>query len=124
MKVLIVDDSMMIRKRLIKMLNPMRDIQIVGEAEDAKNAIDCISQLKPDVVILDLQLQSGTGFQVLESQKNREAAPVIIILTNFSDPEYRAKCLADGADFFFEKATAFHELSHVFNVLMPQPTIT
>src|SRR5512140_3867486 len=121
MKVFLVDDSLMIRQRLSRILSNFGQVQIIGESPEAPDAIVRIPQLKPDVVILDLQLLSGTGFDVLESIKKKDAsAPTVIILTNFPYPEYEKKCLDDGADFFLDKSTAFREIPLVFAKLIHQ----
>jgi DNA-binding NarL/FixJ family response regulator len=108
--IFLVDDSLIVRQRLTKFLSNLDHIQIVGESEEAEDAIDRISRVKPDVVILDLQLSRGTGFEVLENIKKDRPAPIVIILTNFPYPEYQEKCLKQGADFFFDKSTAFREI--------------
>ncbi|MBI3742180.1 MAG: response regulator transcription factor, partial [Chloroflexi bacterium] len=87
-----VDDSLIIRQRLTRFLSNLGQVQIIGESAEARDAIDRILKLKPDVVILDLQLLNGTGFDVLESIKKDKPAPTVIILTNFPYPEYRKKC--------------------------------
>ncbi len=118
MRVFLVDDSLIIRQRLTKFLSNFAQVQIIGESREARDAIERILQLKPDVVILDLQLLSGTGFDVLEKIKKAQPAPTVIILTNFPYPEYRKKCLEDGADFFIDKSTAFREIPPVFAKLI------
>ncbi|MBI3754209.1 MAG: response regulator transcription factor, partial [Deltaproteobacteria bacterium] len=92
MKVFLVDDSLIIRQRLTRFLFNLGQVQIIGESAEAHDAIDRILKLRPDVVILDLQLLNGTGFDVLESIKKDKPAPTVIILTNFPYPEYRKKC--------------------------------
>lgn len=120
MHVFLVDDSLLIRQRLTKILAAVGDIDVVGEAEEPHDAINGILRLEPDVVILDLQLVGGTGFEVLERLKKAETAPIIIVLTNFPYPEYKKKCLEGGADYFFDKGSAFDEMPHVFSELLRQ----
>lgn len=119
-RVLLVDDSLIIRERLTAMLSALDNVQIIGGAESPHDAIDQIASLKPDVVILDLQLVGGSGLEVLENLKLHSSPPRIIVLTNFPFPEYRQKCLEAGADYFLDKATAFAELPDVFARLMPR----
>jgi len=120
LKVFLVDDSLIIRQRLTRILTNFGQVQIIGESPEAPEAIVRIPQLKPDVVILDLQLLSGTGFDVLESIKKDAPAPTVIVLTNFTYPEYQKKCLADGADFFLDKSSAFREIPLIFAKLIQQ----
>lgn len=113
MKVFLVDDARIIRQRLAKILATVKGVQIIGEAVDADDAIQAIRCLRPDVVILDLQLARGTGFDVLEAVKHDPSAPIVILLTNFPYPSFRQKCLAAGADFFFDKSTEFQKIPNV-----------
>ena len=114
MKVFLVDDALIIRQRLAKMLATLKDVHLIGEAAEADEAIQAIRQLHPDVVILDLQLSRGTGFDVLAGIKKDKTAPVVILLTNFPYPEFRQKGLEAGADFFFDKSTEFQKIPNVF----------
>lgn len=114
MKVFLVDDALVIRQRLAKMLATVKGVQVIGEAEEADDAIQSVRRLRPDVVILDLQLLNGTGLDVLMDIKKDQPAPVVIVLTNFPYPMFRQKCLEAGADFFFDKSTEFQKISSVF----------
>lgn len=120
MKVFLVDDSLVIRQRLAKMLSSLNGVKVIGESREARDATDSILRLRPDVVILDLQLLTGTGFDVLEGIKKREPAPVVIMLTNFPYPQYRTWCLKAGADYFFDKSTEFKNIPLVFRELSRQ----
>lgn len=120
MKVFVVDDSAIIRERLKRMLAEELNIQAIGEAGDARQAIDAILELKPDVVLLDIHLLNGSGIDVLEKVKKARPAPAVIILTDYPFPEYRAKCLNAGADFFFIKSTEFDQVAPAISRLMQQ----
>jgi DNA-binding NarL/FixJ family response regulator len=117
MNVFLVDDARLIRQRLTKMLAPLKGVQVIGEAADAADAIQAIRHLHPDVVILDLQLRHGTGFDVLHAVKQDAPLPVVILLTNFPYPLFRQKGLAAGADFFFDKSTEFQNIPTVLSQL-------
>ncbi len=108
MKVFLVDDSILIRQRLARMLSNVRGVEIVGEALGPRDAITAILETKPDVVILDIQLLNGNGMQVLQNIKQEKPMTVVMVVTNF--PEYRFKYLKAGADFFFDKSTEFHRI--------------
>ena len=110
MKVFLVDDSLVFRQRLKRMLADVPEVQVIGEAGDAQEATDAILKQKPDVVLLDIHLLNGNGIDVLQSLKKATPAPVVIILTNYPYPQYRQKCLATGADFFFVKSTEFDQV--------------
>ena len=120
MKVFLVDDALVIRQRLAKMLATLKGVQVMGEAVVADDAIQSIRRLRPDVVILDLQLLKGTGFDVLEAIQQDKPTPIVIVLTNFPYSVFRQKCLEVGADFFFDKSTEFQKIQNVFLQLSQQ----
>jgi PAS domain S-box-containing protein len=105
--VLIVDDSAEIRARLSEMLAPLPGlgrVDAVGSALDARRAI---RSQPPDVVVLDLQMPLGSGFQVLEVLRAAGTPVTTIVLTNDPGPQWRRRCLEAGADFFFDKSAEF-----------------
>ncbi len=111
MKVFLVDDSVVIRERLKRLLTDVQGVQVIGEAGDALVlTTDAILEQKPDVVLLDIHLLDGSGIDVLQRLKKAKPAPAVIILTNYPYPQYRQKCLDAGADFFFIKSTEFDKV--------------
>lgn len=66
MKTVIVDDRNSIREFITQLLSNMDDIEVVGEAENVENAISVINTKKPDLILLDIQLPDGNGFEILE----------------------------------------------------------
>lgn len=118
MKVFIADDSAAIVERLITMLSELPQVEIIGHAQDAREAIKAIRQLNPDVVILDIRMPGGSGIDVLKDIKSNKPTPVVIMLTNYPYPQYRKKCKALGADFFFDKSTEFEKVTKVLERLI------
>lgn len=116
-KVLIADDSPVVRERLATMLNELAGIKVVGYAEDVARAIRMIRKLKPDVVILDIMMPGGNGVDVLKNIKQDKTSPMVIILTNYPYPEYRQKCLHAGANCFLDKTTEFDQIPALFEQL-------
>jgi DNA-binding NarL/FixJ family response regulator len=109
----IVDDSAAIRSRLAEVLHGIRDVDLVGEAETSREAIDGILRVRPDSVLLDLNLGTGNGMEVL--RRVRAAAPeiVFVVLTNHSEPQYRSACQKAGARYFLDKSTEFERVRDV-----------
>ena len=112
--VVIADDSLIVQEHLVTMLEELAGIEIVGQAENVAEAINAISQLQPDVVILDILMPGGSGIDVLENIKQDGAGPMVIILTNYPYPVFREKCLQAGADFFLDKSTEFDQIPELF----------
>lgn len=95
------------RERMLALLSEISGITVVGHAEDELGAIERIDTLLPDVVILDLNLQSGSGFEVLKNIKQRHPATKVMVLTNYADDFYVKRCMDAGADYFFDKSFQF-----------------
>ena len=113
MKIFIADDSAVVRERLIEMLSELPGIEIIGQAQDGLEATNLIKKLNPDVVILDIRMPRENGIDVLQNIKRDKQAPIVIMPTNYSYPQYRKKCMEAGADFFFEKSTEFEKVMEV-----------
>ena len=113
MRLFIADDSEILRERLVEILSEIESVEIVGQKGDTVKAIEAIERLKPDLVILDIQMPGGNGIMVLEKLKKMEAPPVVIMFTNFPYLQYRKRCFDSGADYFFYKSTEFEKLIDV-----------
>jgi len=125
MKVFIVDDSKIVCEGLQQMLINIADVEIVGQAHDAKDAIKSISELKPDVVILDMRLPGLlSGIDVLKDIRAKKLPIRVIMLTNDPYPQYRKKCEELGADYFFDKVTEIEEISKLIEELARDKRVT
>jgi DNA-binding NarL/FixJ family response regulator len=113
MKVLVVDDSALLRERLASMISELPGVTSISQAQDSSQALSTVQKLNPDVVILDIRLSEGNGIEILQHIKRKNTAPVTIMFTNFPYPQYRKKCEEIGADFFFDKSTEFHKITDV-----------
>jgi len=120
MRVLIVDDSEVLVQRLTARLAEVAELEIVGHASTVPDAVREIHRAKPDVVILDIRLPGGSGLDVLEGMKKDQWQPIVIVLSNYSDRQYRRKCLQSGARFFFDKSAEFHKVAEVLRSLMEE----
>lgn len=80
LKVLIVDDTRLARQELRTLLAEMADIECVGEADDVPAASAAIESLRPELVLLDIQMPSGTGFDVLEGLDH---VPLVVFTTAY-----------------------------------------
>ena len=107
MKVLLADDSKLVRERLAVQLCELDRVELVGKTEHIVESLELIQRLKPDVVVLDIHILGGNGIQALEAIKKEPGSPVVIMLAMLPYPQYRKKCLEAGAEFFFDKATEF-----------------
>jgi DNA-binding NarL/FixJ family response regulator len=108
-KVFLADDSPLVRGRVAAMLGD-GGMNVVGQAETPQSSIHGILTSRPDVVVLDVQLEGGSGLQVLRAV--REVAPSIafIVFSNNAGGAYRQRYLGEGADRFLDKTTEFDQL--------------
>ncbi|MEJ2286324.1 MAG: response regulator transcription factor [Desulfobacterales bacterium] len=106
----IVDDSKMMRERLMESVTDVAGIKILGQSGDPIKALDSIRKLKPDVVILDIRLPGKSGLDVLKDLKESPAAPIVIMITNYPYRQYRQGSMAAGADYFFSKLDEFEKI--------------
>ena len=115
LRVVIVEDSAIIRARLAETLSEIENLTIVGQADTESEALHLLSAGAWDAVILDLQLKEGTGLGVLKRLRNegRPTHSKVIVFTNYAFPQYRDRSLSSGADYFFDKAREFHRVRDV-----------
>ena len=110
MRVLIADDSSIVRGRVVSLLNELKEVEIIGEAQDVPDTIKSVARLKPEVVILDMQMPGGSGLDVLEKIKGEKPSPIVMMFTNSPYAQCRQRCMELGADYFFDKSTEAEKL--------------
>ena len=118
MRVVVVDDSKIVRERLIKMLTDIPSLVIVGEAGNSFEALYIIEEKNPDVVILDIKIPGDSGVEVLKRVKKMNSSIVIILLTNYPSEQYKKKCIEYGADYFFDKSEEYSKVKEVMESLV------
>lgn len=109
LKVFHADDSPMIRERVVSLLDQAA-MAVVGHAETPQYAIEGILALHPDVVVLDVQLEGGSGLQVLRAVRHIAPDIAFVVFSNHSDPAFRKRYLDEGAQAFLDKSTEFDQL--------------
>ncbi|GAB4300449.1 MAG: hypothetical protein Kow0098_27860 [Ignavibacteriaceae bacterium] len=110
LKLVIADDSDMIRKGLAEMIEEVNGVKVVGQANDGLEAIKMVNLYNPDVVILDLRMPRMNGLEALEILRKANPFLIIIVLTNYPNKYYRDKCKALGCDYFFDKSSDFEKV--------------
>ena len=89
MRVLIVDDEPLARRRLVQLLAAVPHVEIAGEADSGREALKLVELLRPDVLLLDIEMPAVDGFAVLKALP-QGSAPVIIFVTAFQDHAVKA----------------------------------
>lgn len=121
-RVFIVDDAPAVLERLREFVDAIPGATVVGDAGTPKAAIDGILRTAPACVLLDYQLDGGTGVDVLRALRTQSPSTVFIVLTNHADAQYRRACLAAGANHFFDKTTEFESVGTVIRGMRGDPT--
>lgn len=109
-KVFLADDSLQIRQRVNALLANAQ-MAIVGEGATPATCIEGILSSQPDVVVLDVQLDGGTGLQVLKAVRSSDPEVAFVVFSNNSAPAYRKRYLGEGAVRFLDKSTEFDQLA-------------
>ena len=106
-RIVMVDDHRIVREGLRAMLHGMREIEIVGEAEDLDGALEAIEESKPDVVLLDLRLQRSSGLDACRTIVAKHPDVRVVFLTVYEDEQYVFEALrAGGRGYMLKKASA------------------
>ena len=124
MKAVVVDDSRIVRERVTEMLLDLTRIEDIAQAVDGQNAMEVITQVKPDLVVLDIHMpradgkRADNGMDVLKLIKAGANPPIVIMLSNFGEPQYRARCKQLGADAFLDKSNEVFQLVAIAAALL------
>ena len=105
LKVFIAEDSAAVAEMLSALISEPGRIEVVGVAESGGAAVQAIGRVRPDVVVLDLQLKTGSGTDVIRALRTDAglAALYIIVISNHVSPNLKAGCLELGANDYFDK---------------------
>lgn len=128
-KLLIVDDQKLIREGLEAILMMEEDFRVVGEASNGEEAVDLYIKLRPDVVLMDIQMPVMNGVEAIKKIKEIDKSAKIIILTTFDDDEYVFDGLKSGALGYILKDASSEQLSNTIRTIFKggaliEPSIT
>lgn len=110
LKVLIADDSTVVRERLTTLLEELPGVWVVAATGTVRLTKAAIQEQRPDVVILDLNMPDGNTFEVIRHMREEQLRAEVLVLTNYPCPEYEQRALGEGADAFFDKTYEFMKL--------------
>jgi DNA-binding NarL/FixJ family response regulator len=109
LSVLLIEDSPLIRRSLVEAIDASGELQVTAWADTPENAIALLASTQFDAVIVDLQLQRGSGVEVLAylQRTGMTDSTFAAVLTNHALPAYRERCLQYGVRHFFDKSLEF-----------------
>ncbi|MFJ8668456.1 response regulator [Streptomyces sp. NPDC093600] len=128
-RVLIVDDQMMVREGFSVLLGAMPDIEVVGEAVNGREAIAQVAALRPDVVLMDIRMPELNGIEATREIVAADADAKVLVLTTFDLDEYVYQALRAGASGFLLKDASARQLADGVRVVaageaLLAPTVT
>lgn len=116
-RVLLVDDQIIIRQGLQNLLESKPDLQIVGNAENGQKAIEQVEALKPDVVLMDVRMPVMDGVAATRLICQRFPGTKVLVLTTFDDDEYVSQAMRFGAMGYLLKDTPSAELAQAIRAV-------
>ena len=109
-RVILVDDHAVVRAGLRAVLGTAKDIAVVSEASNGREALALAERIKPDVIIMDLSMNDVDGLTATRELVAKGPTPRVLVLTMHSEEEYLIQALDAGATGFLEKSAADREL--------------
>jgi two-component system invasion response regulator UvrY len=109
-KVILADDHLLMRNILRSLLKPATDIEVVGEASTAEEALLLIKTNRVDILLLDLDMPGVSGLEVTRRLQQQKNAPKIIVLTAHAHEPYPSQLLKAGAAGYITKGCTANEL--------------
>jgi DNA-binding NarL/FixJ family response regulator len=105
-KVLLVDDHPLVREWLANLINEQHDLHVCGEASNAPQAFELIGTTSPDIVIVDISLEGGSGIELIKNIKSSHAGVAMIVLSMHDESLYAERALRAGARGYIMKREA------------------
>ena len=109
-QIMIADDHSMIREGLKNLLELDGDIQVISEAVDGEDCLDKLQVVKPDVLLLDINMPKKNGLEVLKTLKSRRSKLKVLVLTVHNEIEYLMKAVDIGVNGYVLKDSESAEL--------------
>jgi DNA-binding NarL/FixJ family response regulator len=111
-RLLLVEDQTIIRQGLRRLLDSQPDLQVVGEAENGQQAVEQVSLLKPDIVLMDVRMPIMDGVTATRFISERFPETKVLVLTTFDDDQYVAQAMEYGAIGYLLKDTPSEQLAN------------
>ncbi|MEU7564602.1 response regulator transcription factor [Streptomyces fradiae] len=128
-RVLVVDDQVMVREGFSVLLNAMPDIEVVGEAVNGREAVRQVAALRPDVVLMDIRMPEMNGIDATREVVASDGDAKVLVLTTFDLDEYVYQALRAGASGFLLKDASARQLADGVRIVaageaLLAPTVT
>jgi len=117
-RILIVDDAPAVRESLGWLLEDEPGLTVAGTASNGSEAISQTTKLKPDLVLLDIELPDADGFAITRQLKAMPSPPRVVLLSVHGDEQSRQRGAEAGCDAFVEKASGWPRLLNVLQEVL------
>jgi two-component system nitrate/nitrite response regulator NarL len=117
-RVLLADDHELVRAGVRRVLETAGGMTVVGEASRGDEALLLMEQLEPDLLLLDLHMPGGDGFEVLRKARDAGGGTRILVLSLHVQAEYVARAVREGADGYLSKDLAVQDLAEAIRSVM------
>ncbi len=107
--IVLADDHILVRKGIKAMLDSDEEIDVIGEADNGEEAVDCARKLKPDILVLDIRMPVKNGLEVAEEIKSMAPRTKAVILSMHDSEDYVLQALSAGAYGYLLKDTDKNE---------------
>jgi DNA-binding NarL/FixJ family response regulator len=118
LRILVADDHRLVRQAIRGLLGERTEWEVVAEAGDGQQAIDCATALQPDVVIIDAAMPGLNGIEAAREIARVSPAARIVMLTIYDDEEYAVEAFAAGAAGYVLKGAADDDLVRAVDTVM------
>lgn len=109
-RILAVDDHMLLREGIASIVGAEADMQIVGEAASGSQAVEAHRRLRPDVTLMDLQMPAMSGVEAIETIRREDPKARIVVLTTYKGDVQAVRALKAGACAYLLKSSLLDEL--------------
>lgn len=116
-KVMLCDDHAILRSGLTRLLGEQEDIEVVGEAENGREAVQKVQELYPDIVLMDIGMPVMNGMEATKQIKKRNPDIKVLVLTMHDNEEYLFQVLQAGASGYVLKKAADSDLVNAIHVV-------
>lgn len=129
-RVMIVDDHEIVRRGIAEIVDRAQELEVVAEAGTVEDALRRADLVRPDVILIDLQLPDGTGIDIMKALSQTHPQILPVVLTSFDDDEALAESLEAGARAYVLKTVRGAEITDVIRavaggrVLLDERTLT
>jgi len=117
-RVLIADDHALVRAGIRALVERIDDVVVVGEAGKGSEALELVRQLSPDLILLDITMPDGNGFDVLDQVTKLYPEIRVIVLTVHEAGEYALRAVREGAAGYLPKSAASIELEQAIQTVI------